>query len=208
MESDDDKRSDIIDKMATAADITAGTVNSILNGDIDKPALPRLEGFAEALSLDFNALAKAAGYTDDEISERRAEADSWRQLEDVVNRMVDERIEQMQPELLQQAIAAVRADIAPMVEDISAGVDAVRGAATQERTRMKTLSQTVQRINAHQQRLTPPEVGSATQMQRDIADADPVEPEIPEKPVAGPAGGMTGAEKRKQMIAKREAQNK
>ena len=45
-DGDDRSRSDVISEMASEADIAEGTVNQILNADIDCPPLARLEGFA------------------------------------------------------------------------------------------------------------------------------------------------------------------
>ena len=53
-------RADIIDEMADAAGITSGTVNQILNADINCPPLERLDGFAQALDVSRDELISAA----------------------------------------------------------------------------------------------------------------------------------------------------
>lgn len=52
-------RADIIEEMATAAGISAGTVNQILNASINCPPLNRLEGFAEVLNVSQDSLIEA-----------------------------------------------------------------------------------------------------------------------------------------------------
>lgn len=60
MENDDLSRSDIIARMATAAGISAETVNEILNNNINCPPLRRLRGFARVLDVSFDALQSVA----------------------------------------------------------------------------------------------------------------------------------------------------
>lgn len=60
MAGDDMPRSDIIAEMAAAAGIESGTVNQILNAEIDCPPLSRLEGFAEALDVSVDSVIGAA----------------------------------------------------------------------------------------------------------------------------------------------------
>ena len=73
---DGDDRADKIDMMASAAGVAAGTVNQILDGDIDCPPMDRLEGFAEALGVSVDGLMSAAeedgctyGDDDDDMEE-------------------------------------------------------------------------------------------------------------------------------------------
>lgn len=58
--TDDRSRSDIIEEMASAAGITAGTVNQILNAEINCPPLNRLEGFAQVLDVSVDSLVRQA----------------------------------------------------------------------------------------------------------------------------------------------------
>lgn len=60
MEDDETSRADIIEGMGSAADISAGTVNDILAGDINCPPLERLEAFASFLDLSVDTLTAAA----------------------------------------------------------------------------------------------------------------------------------------------------
>lgn len=50
-DGDDRSRSDVISQMASAASISEGTVNQILNADIDCPPLSRLRGFASVSGI-------------------------------------------------------------------------------------------------------------------------------------------------------------
>lgn len=59
--TEDRTRADVIEDMAQAAGIDSGTVNSILNADIDCPPLERLDGFAEVLDVSADSLRRAAG---------------------------------------------------------------------------------------------------------------------------------------------------
>jgi len=59
-ETEDRPRSEIIEAMGDAAGIDAGTVNQILNADIDCPPLDRLQGFADALDVSAESLINAA----------------------------------------------------------------------------------------------------------------------------------------------------
>ena len=61
MEDDETPRSSIIESMASAAGIDTGTVNQILNGDINCPPLERLSGFSESLNVSQDSLISAAG---------------------------------------------------------------------------------------------------------------------------------------------------
>lgn len=58
--TDELSQSDIVAQMARAAGISAGTVNQILNGEINCPPLRRLIGFAEVLDVSENAVVRAA----------------------------------------------------------------------------------------------------------------------------------------------------
>ncbi len=58
--TDDRSRGDVIDSMASAASISASTVNQILSGAIDCPPRDRLAGFAEALGTSTANLIRAA----------------------------------------------------------------------------------------------------------------------------------------------------
>lgn len=58
--SDDMPRSDVIMMLAEAAGIESGTVNQILNTDIDCPPLDRLESFSEILDIPLTDLVVAA----------------------------------------------------------------------------------------------------------------------------------------------------
>lgn len=53
---DTDERSDLIDRMASAAGIDRSTLLQILRGDIETPPDERLRGFAEALGVSFDSL--------------------------------------------------------------------------------------------------------------------------------------------------------
>lgn len=57
---DDTSQADIVAQMARAAGISSGTVNQILNADINCPPLRRLEGFAEVLGVSMSRLRSAA----------------------------------------------------------------------------------------------------------------------------------------------------
>lgn len=59
-ETDERPRSEIISDMGSAAGIDEGTVNQILNAEIDCPPLDRLEGFAEALNVSARRIIAAA----------------------------------------------------------------------------------------------------------------------------------------------------
>jgi ATP-dependent protease ClpP protease subunit/transcriptional regulator with XRE-family HTH domain len=50
----------VVDMMAEAAGIDAGTVNQILRGDVNCPPLERLEGFASALKMPMTEITTAA----------------------------------------------------------------------------------------------------------------------------------------------------
>lgn len=58
--TDDKSRSDVIQEMATAASISPGTVNQILNASINCPPLNRLRGFSRVLSPSFASMQSAA----------------------------------------------------------------------------------------------------------------------------------------------------
>lgn len=58
--SEDNPRADVVAAMASAAGISASTVNQILDGDIDCPPLDRLEGFAQALDVSLDSIISAA----------------------------------------------------------------------------------------------------------------------------------------------------
>lgn len=60
MATDDRPRARIIEEMGMAADITAGTVNQILNGSVNCPPMERLEGFARVLNVSVERLRQAA----------------------------------------------------------------------------------------------------------------------------------------------------
>lgn len=53
---DDDERSDLIDRMASAAGIERDTLLKILSGDIETPPEDRLRGFAEVLGVSLESL--------------------------------------------------------------------------------------------------------------------------------------------------------
>jgi len=53
---DSDERSDLIDRMASAAGIDRSTLLQILRGDIETPPDERLQGFAEVLGVSFDSL--------------------------------------------------------------------------------------------------------------------------------------------------------
>ena len=60
-ESDPRARGDVIAQMADAAGISSGTVNQILNAEIDCPPRDRLRGFAEVNGIpSFNTIIAAA----------------------------------------------------------------------------------------------------------------------------------------------------
>ncbi len=59
-ETEDRPRSEIIEEMGESAGISSGTVNAILNGEIDCPPLDRLEGFAEVLDISIETIVEAA----------------------------------------------------------------------------------------------------------------------------------------------------
>lgn len=59
MVTDDRSRSDIVASMASAAGITAGTVNQILDGDIGCPPERRRRGFAEAMDISLSRINSA-----------------------------------------------------------------------------------------------------------------------------------------------------
>lgn len=56
MQGGDISRADLLSRMAEAAGIDEGTVNQILNGDIERPPDRRLQGFARVLDVSFDAL--------------------------------------------------------------------------------------------------------------------------------------------------------
>lgn len=58
---DDDDRSDIIDRMASAAGIERNTLLKILSGDIETPPEDRLRGFAEVLGVSLESLTALVG---------------------------------------------------------------------------------------------------------------------------------------------------
>lgn len=57
--TDERPRSEIVAAMGREAGITAGTVNQILNGDIDCPTEPTKRGFAEALDIPLSQINSA-----------------------------------------------------------------------------------------------------------------------------------------------------
>jgi ATP-dependent protease ClpP protease subunit/transcriptional regulator with XRE-family HTH domain len=59
MTDDSTTRGQIIEQMASAAGISASTVNQILAGDIDCPPLRRLEGFASVLDISMKSIIDA-----------------------------------------------------------------------------------------------------------------------------------------------------
>ena len=73
MVNDDTSRSDVIAQMAQAADIEPGTVNQILNGDIESPPEDRLRGFARVLDISLDELIRLAGASESIILWREAE---------------------------------------------------------------------------------------------------------------------------------------
>lgn len=82
MESDDQSRADIIERMGRAAGISAGTVNQILNQEINCPPIERLRGFASVLNgVTLSSLVSAAEsdgceYGEGNDSEQSARADA------------------------------------------------------------------------------------------------------------------------------------
>lgn len=60
LETDERSRADIIEEMGRAAGIAPGTVNQILNAEINCPPINRLEGFAEVLGTSTARLRNAA----------------------------------------------------------------------------------------------------------------------------------------------------
>lgn len=60
MVSDDRSRSEIIGSISSAAGISSGTVNQILNGEIDRPPDNRLRGFSSVLDLGMSRLQSLA----------------------------------------------------------------------------------------------------------------------------------------------------
>lgn len=60
MTNDNTSRADVIARMARSAGIASGTVNEILNAEINCPPLSRLGGFAEVLSVSSARLRSAA----------------------------------------------------------------------------------------------------------------------------------------------------
>ena len=66
---DDDERSDLIDRMASAAGIDRSTLLQILSGSIETPPEQRLRGFAEILGVSLESLTALVGNKkEDEIS--------------------------------------------------------------------------------------------------------------------------------------------
>lgn len=63
-EDDERSRADVIGQMATAAGISEGTVNEILNNEISCPPLNRLEGFASVDGLPALAAQRSAAESD------------------------------------------------------------------------------------------------------------------------------------------------
>lgn len=59
-ESEDYPRPDIVSDMGQAAGIDSGTVNQILNAEINCPPIDRLEGFASVLNTSLDRLVDAA----------------------------------------------------------------------------------------------------------------------------------------------------
>ena len=72
---DDTPRSEIIGDMAAAAGIEPSTVNQILDGDSDCPAMGGLEGFAKVLGVNVERLSSAAE-TGGRENEEKSQADS------------------------------------------------------------------------------------------------------------------------------------
>lgn len=60
MVDDDMPRDDVIADLAEAADVSEGTVNQILAGDVECPPLERLEGFAAVLGVEVDQLIDMA----------------------------------------------------------------------------------------------------------------------------------------------------
>ena len=56
----DEPRDDVIERMASAAQITSSTVNQILRGEIECPPVDRLSGFARVLDVSTQRLRSAA----------------------------------------------------------------------------------------------------------------------------------------------------
>lgn len=56
----DGSRGDVIDRMASAAGISASTVGQILRAEINCPPLSRLNGFASALDVSASSLRRLA----------------------------------------------------------------------------------------------------------------------------------------------------
>lgn len=53
------ERSDIIERIASAADISESTVGQILNGSIECPPVDRLRGFARVLGISLDSMFTA-----------------------------------------------------------------------------------------------------------------------------------------------------
>lgn len=59
-DNDDLSRADLVGELAQQAGIETGTVNQILNGEINCPPQGRLEAFAEVLGVSTDFLVSAA----------------------------------------------------------------------------------------------------------------------------------------------------
>lgn len=75
---DNTSRAQIVERMASAAGIEAGTVNQILDGSIAVPPDNRLKGFSRVLGLSFEAMKKALpkGETTDMSEKSKSELDA------------------------------------------------------------------------------------------------------------------------------------
>ena len=60
MISEEMQRSEIIENIASAAGVSTGTINQILNGSINCPPIERLEGFASVLNLSIELIIESA----------------------------------------------------------------------------------------------------------------------------------------------------
>lgn len=105
--TDDNSRVAIIGEMASSANISSGTVNQILNDEIDCPPLDRLSGFASALDVSQSSLVSAAENDGCEYSEEQARGlfdKFWQGIKDIFKNNAPEAERAISGERLHSAL--------------------------------------------------------------------------------------------------------
>jgi transcriptional regulator with XRE-family HTH domain len=103
----DKSRSDVVEEIATAADIETSTVNDILAGNIEAPPEERLQGFSDVLGVSMDEVMEAMG---EDAPEEFAEQNE-------VLSEKEERLQQREEELEKRERAQRREEATQFVEE-------------------------------------------------------------------------------------------